>query len=96
MSLPDFKNFTLKDWMYFIGVLVTLVMSWAILNQKVEQLNIDANAAWSRQYLIDQRQDLEVKERTLELKSAMKEETQEIKQEIRELRRDIGVARTKQ
>jgi hypothetical protein len=89
MSLPDFKSFTLKDWLYFIGVVATLSMSWAILNQKVEQIARDHDQFTIRQIERDAQQDLVSKETTRELKDTMREQTQEIKAEIRELRRDV-------
>jgi predicted Holliday junction resolvase-like endonuclease len=90
MSLPDFKNFTLKDWMYFVGVIITLIMSWAVLNERVEALRIDARAHEIRQEVIDQRQDAAVKEAREELKQEIRNQTQEIKQEIRDLRSYIN------
>lgn len=86
MSLPDFKNFTTKDWMYFIGVIITLVMSWAVLNERVESLRVDAKAMVVRQEVIDARQDIAVKDAREELKQEIRAQTQEIKQEIRDLR----------
>lgn len=86
MSLPDFKNFTLKDWMYFAGVIITLVMSWAVLNERVESLRIDAKAHELRQEVIDAKQDVAVKDTRDELKQEIRNQTQEIKAEIRDLR----------
>ncbi len=90
MSLPDFKAFTLKDWLYFVGVVLTLAMSWAVLNQKVTQLNIDAQAAWARQEQVDKRQDDTFKEGTRDLKELIREQTREIKDELKEVRKDLA------
>jgi hypothetical protein len=90
MSLPDFKAFTLKDWLYFVGVVLTLAMSWAVLNQKVSQLNIDAQASWARQEQVDKRQDETYKETARDIKDLIKEQTREIKDELKDLRKDLA------
>lgn len=86
MAVPDFKNFTVKDWMYFAGVLITLAMAWAVVTERVETLRVDAKATVLRQEVIDARQDIAIKDAREELKQEIRNQTQEIKEEIRDLR----------
>ena len=90
MPIPDFvKSFTFKDWMYFMGAVFSIVMAWAILHERVDELRNDARAAVIKQEQIDQRQDLLIKEAREEMRAEIRNQTSEIKQELRDLRNFI-------
>lgn len=87
MSLPDFKNFTIKDWMYFIGIVFTLVSSWVVLDSKVKSLEVHAQEFQTRQIQVDAEQNENLKEHSREMKAEIREGANEIKAEIREIRK---------
>lgn len=88
--LPDsVKNFTFKDWLYVIGLVVSLSMAWAVLNSKVDRLAEEAHASSVRQTARDSDQDVHMKEAVSDIKQALRDQTTELKVELREIRREI-------
>jgi hypothetical protein len=89
MSMPDFKSFTFKDWLYFGGVVCALAGAWATMNWRLERMEVDAKASTIRQEVIDHKQDATMKELSVDLKNEIRAQTAEIKEELRDLRKDF-------